>query len=475
MANLPLEYNSTLKTKYNLDQNQVLDFSQIYSLLYSNFNLNFLYHDNATNIFSSTFNNPDYQIFEIIIYNLLNECRNNNIQINFYHIKNKRDESEYDIKEYSIDLKVNNQIIDIQPKNNSRKPKFIQPPINLVRGVFTLALFEYDEDDFGHYGTMFYDSEYTINIFDSMMQSKKEKISTPYNFEDIFIKKIFNVNGANIHYDIYCDVTDNIYSLEITGGSYNVKNPKINKLKDNVNKFNQYLMGVDNQNQFCYMWSFLYIIFNISRIINPHIINFSKLHKKIIDNNIIPVVAIKIFILILLKYYDCVLFKSDFDKVKTLLIDEQFFIDNFRKIITNNIAYTEIYNDINTQFNCVQFNFILPIDYKTSSFTDICLTYITTLDNITYINVLPILIPDVVKHVQAGLEEYKRRENKDIYNDITQIKSKNDIHKYLLYLLDEQYEDLGISKIDLHKKTSRRKPKYGGNKYDLYKFINLDL
>jgi hypothetical protein len=470
MTDLPLEYNEYLINKYKLDRDQVLDFSQIYSLIYSNFNLNFLYHDNATNIFSSTFNNTDYEIFEILIYNLLYECQQNNKTVYFYHIINKDGESEYKINEYnSINLTMKSHIIDIQPKFNKKNPKFLPPLINLTQGTYVLCLFEFDQNDFGHYGTMFYDGNTTIYIFDSMMQSCKQKITTSYNFEDIFVKKIFNVTGKNINYNIHCDDTDNIYSLEITGGSYNVHNKNINNLKNKQNQLNQYIMGVDNQNQFCYMWSFLNIILNITRIFNPAIIDFPNLHKKIIDNDIIPVVAIKSFILLLLTYYIPPLYLDKYNIVRTLLTGEQFFNDNFRKIITNHINYKSIYNDNFTDFFSVQFNFKKHYS-QTNNFQQLCLIFIDVLDNIDYYTQSPLLIQGLEYYIRLELDKFKTSTTHDIFKITDNIEKKNNIHTYLINLLSE-YEALSISKGSiLFIKKNKKKIKYGGNKYELYKF-----
>jgi hypothetical protein len=85
------------------------------------------------------------------------------------------------------------------------------------------------------------------------------------------------------------------YSMEITGGCLDVDNEYISS-DDKKWKLDMKYLGVDNQNQFCYMWSILYLLFKSADK------NFPEFLKSICDNKKIPLVIIKTFIYGLLKY-----------------------------------------------------------------------------------------------------------------------------------------------------------------------------
>ena len=171
---IPLELNIPLLKKFNMltDNKPYIDISQIYNLLLGNNDLNYIYHDNATQIFSSIFNNNKLYAFEILIINLLQELLENKIRTQFYHVKKThKKNSPYFIStinnitnDGTLDTNVNNNL-GVKYESvikNQNQYTLISPPFNFIQGVYVLCLFEYDEDDFGHYGAMFFDGK---NIF----------------------------------------------------------------------------------------------------------------------------------------------------------------------------------------------------------------------------------------------------------------------------------------------------------------------
>jgi hypothetical protein len=535
---LPLELNIPLLEKFNMiDPNPKkkkphIDVSQICNLLLGGQDLNFLYNDGAMQIFTSFFNNSELYAFEILFNNLVNELLNNKVKMQIYHIKkNNIQKSPFVISKFSnITVKGDLRKVPFSTLNdvvesviNGTKPngsgyQDIQPIFNFISGVYVLCLFEYDEGTFGHYGTMFFDGVDTIYNFDSMMHSKSGTVELEYNFNDIFIKKLFIIPpGMNFTNDIFTDPTTNIYSLEITGGSYNVENPLITynnpdpeiENEKKFNAFKQYIIGVDNQNQFCYMWAILYILLTGTNLIkqknNQPVISFIDLHQKIILNKTIPVVAIKIFILILLRYYEPLLDNGYNEHIRLPLIRDTYFMKNFRKFISNSIYYNSVeYNGVNYygifddpvhDFKSYAFTLTIQMN-NTNSLSDICSYFISALDTIRYDKVTPVIasyIPydtgNLYDYILAHIVTYNTRpRGKNLINaiDKEQIKNIYDIHNYVKTIINE-YDDLTISAISasFQKSTKRtKKVKYGGsiqsagksvNKTTYYKFKNLDL
>ncbi len=494
MSDVPLELNTGLLTKFNLnsEEDKYLDISQICNYLLGNNNLNFLYHDNATKLFSSIFNNPDYDIFEILVKNLLVEFMHNGIPLEFYHIKNTVDEDEYPFTHYYTTATGVKTDTDTFYKTTKKKVKkqIIEitnpPPFSFTANICVLCLFEYDEGSFGHYGAMFFNGIDTIHIFDSMMKSVNNKIQlSAYNFRDIFVKKLFDTTGLYFVNDLYTEQSTKIYSLEITGGSYNVMNPLISKSKARyANSFKQYVLGVDNQNQFCYMWALLYIIINGINIIkekkNQPLYSFIDLHELIIEKNIIPVVAIKSFILLLLKYYMPIVSTQEYRHVCDLLITEPFFIENFNKIITNNISYNHIFIDNISEFK--PYLFRSDQQYVLTNYLEVIYDYFNVeLSNLKYYEV-PVATNDIVNtHIQNYIAVYSTTYGKNLLYDLSRI-GNNVSYKYMNFIF-ENYEDLNISINPPQFVVINKKPKKGGalqvkknsKKKTYYKFKNLDF
>jgi hypothetical protein len=498
----PLELNKSLLKKFNLTEpeDKYIDITQISNYLLGNYDLNFLYHDNATKLFTSIFNNEKYQIFEILVQNLLGEFIYHKLPLDFYHIRNKKNEDSYDFKYFyttNTGIKLNTDTFyKIYEEKINKKiiQKTNPPPFSFTKDVCVLALFEFDEDDFGHYGAMFFNGVDTIHIFDSMMRSTNNRVNTSsYNFRDIFINNLFNTTGLNFVNDLYTDESKNIYSLEITGGSYNVKNPLISThIYHRENSFKQYILGVDNQNQFCYMWALLYIIVNGVNIIKEkknqqnqqngkpplNIVSFIDLHDFIIKNTIIPVVAIKTFILLLLQYYTPNIDKVRYKQASNLLIEEPFFIQNFNKIVTNNINYNLVFADNISEFKSYMFG--TNKIYTTTDFLeDICDYFYNELSNLIYNEVPVAKNNDIQIHIETYINSYLTAFGKNLLDDLSK---KGNFNAYTyMNLIFENYNDLNIS-INKQpfivitkkpKKVGRRTPQPGGaNKITYYKFIN---
>jgi hypothetical protein len=95
------------------------------------------------------------------------------------------------------------------------------------------------------------------------------------------------------------------YPFELTGGALEVPNTYIDDMSasfGNKQRIYRYIHCTDNQNQFCYMWVFLYLSIKLSpqyesvnNIPSRNIPDFTTFHKSMCDRNIIPLTIIKTF------------------------------------------------------------------------------------------------------------------------------------------------------------------------------------
>jgi hypothetical protein len=189
-------------------------------------------------------------------------------------------------------------------------------------GITTIAFFfEYSpvpDAQFGHYGGAVYDCNLPdiLCIFDSMMNTDADD-PTPSEYGPIFesiIKDdviLFDYAGhtnPRVVYDLYripnLDNPD-AYPLELTGGVIETLNVYIENMHASVGnkqRINRYMYCSDNQNQFCYMWAFLYLVIKLSPryerengLVSRNIPDFTTFHKRICDQKIIPLAIIKTF------------------------------------------------------------------------------------------------------------------------------------------------------------------------------------
>ncbi len=463
MAQLPIEFNPSVLKRFGISKDNFIDVTQICNLWYSGGDLNFVYPDNATKLFTTIFNNPDSKIFEIIIYNLLVELSQYRIPLIFYKIKRLAGSDNFEIEIFNNTsfTRITTSTVTITLSETDSLDHL--SPLDATAHV--MCLFEYDENDFGHYGSMFYNAgTNVINIFDSMMKSIQTKVTQSYNFFDLFINKLFDVKGKIKIFDIYKEKSDNIYSLEITGGSLYVKNAYIlNKIDDQtarLNAFKQYLMGVDNQNQFCYMWAFLNIIFNTVLLIdNVKLANnkettnpvtelrlpdysFANLHRFLIRRDIIPVVSIKTFILLLIKYY---IPTQDFDdKYRSyihMLRTNDFFMQNFKKIITNKIGYSQIFSDPSHNFVSFTFNVQPEVEatfLPTHNFSDIMRYFYMSINNLVYTQNTPIINKPFLETIKTVIKDFDETNKRGSFEDqiTTHVKTIKNIFAYLINFLE---------------------------------------
>jgi hypothetical protein len=202
-------------------------------------------------------------------------------------------------------------------KKYNNKTKISVNQLKAKWGVNALVIIiEYSDSidaTFGHYGGVIYDYNESYDkllMFDSMMNTdSNEDVASAYGTifteiikNDIFVFDYLGQTDPQVIFDIY-RTPDSVgtYPFEITGGAIELENQFIENTKfKNRSKINRYIHCTDNQNQFCYMWVFLYLSFKLCKyykvIKGRDTSNFIRFHKKICKLNCIPLVLIKTFI-----------------------------------------------------------------------------------------------------------------------------------------------------------------------------------
>jgi hypothetical protein len=310
----PLELRSNCKKIHGISNKDLyLDLYQIYTLCQTK-NISLLYPDNATQIFTHIYNNTKYRIFEKFIDDI---CVNSYTAV--IHITTI-DDSPGRVSTVKLYIPNANSAGYTMKKIPSSKTLSIDDIYQM--GITTIAFFfEYSpvpDAQFGHYGGAIYDCNLPdiLCIFDSMMTTDADD-DKPSEYGPIFesiIKDdviLFDYAGhtnPRVVYDLYrIPNLDNssAYPLELTGGVIETPNVYIENMHASVGnkqRINRYVYCSDNQNQFCYMWAFLYLVIKLSPryerengLVSRNIPDFTTFHKRICERKILPLVIIKTF------------------------------------------------------------------------------------------------------------------------------------------------------------------------------------
>jgi hypothetical protein len=209
-------------------------------------------------------------------------------------------------------------------------PKTIKPKIN------DLFFFEYFQgNEFGHFAAGYLtllDGKKMLILYESMSLPDREINSYIETFTDIFQKNVMEVDG--VYADMYRG--QGAYSMEVTGGTPDVFNTYLHGICSEEKVFGFHAMydmfGVDNQNQFCYMWAIVYLwccVFNGYA--------FDELQQRICEQQMIPVVFIKSFIYYMLLFFrqEDIVITSDME----FLLKSEYFIKHFYQITSNALTY----------------------------------------------------------------------------------------------------------------------------------------
>jgi hypothetical protein len=354
----PLELQADAEKLYGIsNEDSRLDLYQIYTLCQTK-NISLLYPDNTTQIFADIYNSVDHQIFEMFIDDICVKSYTAVIHITTV------DDSPGRVSTVKLYI----------PNANNAGYKIVNLPSTKTlsiddiyqMGITTIAFFfEYSpvpDAQFGHYGGAIYDCNLPdiLCIFDSMMNTDADD-DTPSEYGPIFASIIkddvilFDYAGYNdprVVYDLYriSNPGAAAYPLELTGGVIETPNIYIENMHTgNKQRINRYMYCSDNQNQFCYMWAFLYLTIKLSPrykdvngLATRNIPDFATFHKRICDRKIIPLIIIKTFafhtfylsyIKTLNVIQQCILPKP--------FVEECFFMKYFRTFTAFDIQYPD--------------------------------------------------------------------------------------------------------------------------------------
>ena len=340
MSFLPIALSPDHVENYDIEDR--LDFLEYYHLCY---NPHFLYPIDTTKMFTRKFkDNESIDPFEMIYDHILKEYP----LIQLYLLRIEDQDEKIELTEYR--------------KNGNRNTYFPIVQSRIDDSTVTKVIFieNQQSNEFGHYGVIFYDSNTGIySYFDSMVSyDGNGNVSSAYfdsfveAFQEYFGDKTVIIDGD----DIYRECPNS--SLEIIGGEIRLTNPYteyilINDgiLEEKTNDFymNQTIMGVDTQNQYCFMWGFAYAFAKLNAL-SVENKGWSQLFRKMTcDRSVIPVCFIKFFSSFIVNWMGD---KSDRSKIgrernsayKTLM-DDDLFHYFYNSFISNKKVYRECFDD----------------------------------------------------------------------------------------------------------------------------------
>ena len=340
MSFLPIALSPSHITNYAPAIEERIDFLEYYHVCY---NPHFLYPIDTTKMFTIKFkDNPSIYPFEMIYDHILKEYPS--VQLYLLRIEDQENQKEH-IELYEYKGK-NNYVAteQLRIEDQSAKVIFIE---------------NQQSNEFGHYGVIFYNSKTGIySYFDSMVSYDGENVTSAYfdRFVEVFQRYFGGDKTVVIEEDdIYRDPKCPNSSLEIIGGEIRLTNPYTEKfhnqlLEEKANEFymNQTIMGVDTQNQYCFMWGFAYTFAKLNALSEENK-GWSQLFRKMTcERSVIPVCFIKFFSSFIVNWMK--IGKNRRSAYKTLM-DDDLFHYFYNSFISNSKVYRECFDSTNDTFH----------------------------------------------------------------------------------------------------------------------------
>jgi hypothetical protein len=434
---LPLEFRSDFSTHGFRVKDRYIDLYQSYVLMRNAGRVELLHPDGATKLFSSYYNNERFGVFE----SFLTDISRSGFRL-FHLIR-----TMVEIAEETYEQRTQLRQYDPRTRKFTIVTKSSKIPLDATN---TIIMIEYGEEDvgFGHYGACYISDikPKIISIYDSMMYAESADIEATSDYLDLFIalvSKYFNTEDFDFEPDYY----PGGYSCELTGGSLGLKNDYITKANGSLEwTLDNYVMGVDNQNQFCYMWTILYIVSKTAGYRHPDV-DFLNIHRLMYEHKIIPVAFIKTFI----SYTFCIDYiRDNFSK----LLRNDFFHTFFGTITSNGTNYNDVFNTENTAFTLCKVSTI-DIEGKKDTYTSIYDAFAAFVLIIPTIKVQPLVnsagepftlhntrLLSIVSRIVSEFINQSDKKSKSIFSRILSNKrfiKKDNLHE--LYKLNKRYED----------------------------------
>lgn len=352
MSFLPIALSPSHIENYDIEDR--IDFLEYYHVCY---NPHFLYPIDTTKMFTIKFkDNQSIDPFEMIYDHILKEYPS--VQLYLLRIEDQEDQKEHiELKEYRKTGKGKNA------RNNYVETEESRIEDHSVTKVIFIE--NQQSNEFGHYGVIFYNSKTGIySYFDSMVSYDEYESIVRSAYFDHFVLAFQSYFGDKTvvieEEDIYRECPNS--SLEIIGGEIRLTNPYTEKfhnqlLEEKANEFymNQTIMGVDTQNQYCFMWGFAYTFAKLNALSEENK-GWSQLFRKMTcERSMIPVCFIKFFSSFIVNWIGD---KSDRSQIgknrissyKTLM-DDDLFHYFYNSFISNSKVYRECFNNDNDTFH----------------------------------------------------------------------------------------------------------------------------
>jgi len=305
-----------------------LDFADLYSI-YSTHHISSLYPDSATKMITKVWKDCphlDDSIFTLVAAQIATKSRENKI---YYIQLTVEDEDE------TIEKKMFKSGVFVDFTNKTL----------LTNNTFIILSYQDDSIGFGHYCGVYVKDE-EIYMYDSMMKNTGAEIESDYidTFKQL-LRDCFTIPAPfKFEIDYYFQASTSIldfYSFEITGGELSYPNLySIATFKKQNLKFvaDSIILGSDGQNQYCWMWTLLYLLIKASDIIE-----WQEFQTIVWGKNIIPVSLIKLFISLLLKV-------ESPTKLLGTSKTASFFKQYFNSVMSNAPTYRETFDSRNKEF-----------------------------------------------------------------------------------------------------------------------------
>lgn len=348
MSFLPIALSPSHIENYDIEDR--IDFLEYYHVCY---NPHFLYPIDTTKMFTRKFkDNQSIDPFEMIYDHILKEYPS--VQLYLLRIEDNEDQDEHiELSEYKKTGGKNSK--------NTRNNYVATEESRIYDQSVTKVIFieNQQSNEFGHYGIIFYNSKTGIySYFDSMVSYDGENVRSAYfdrfvwAFQYYFGDKTVVIEEDDIYRDPECPNS----SLEIIGGEIRLTNPYTEKfhnqlLEDKANEFymNQTIMGVDTQNQYCFMWGFAYTFAKLNALSEENKGWLQLFRKMTCERSVIPVCFIKFFSSFIVNWMGD---KSDRSQIgknrissyKTLM-DDDLFHYFYNSFISNSKVYRECFDD----------------------------------------------------------------------------------------------------------------------------------
>lgn len=444
----PLELQGDSETNYGFPED-ALDLYQIFSLCKEQ-NISLLYPDNATQIFTHLYNNEANPIFERFIVDI---CKSANTAV-FYITTVDNGPIRNSIVKLFLPSSISK--VGYTKKNIQKNTKFSIKTLH-QKGIFDVAfILEYSpvpDSAFSHYCVASYDFNlpHTICMFDSMMNvdandpkpSEYSSIFTTILKNEIIDFDYMNHTDPTVVFDLYRVINpDNsdAYELELTGGSLNIPNKYIDNMKSigNKSRITRYIYCSDNQNQFCYMWCFLYLVIKLypkyeqkNGMPHKNLPDFITFHKRICEKKMIPLTVIKTFVFNTF-YIDYI---RQIEIIRKYVFDttNDWFLKYFRTFTAMSNQYPDS-NTRNTSVKLFEISNLNPINHTG-------LTYNTIFDLIPNISLNSMMLTDITK------KELKLSSNPTLFQFVDKqlalaFSRKTSIYKFIT---DDSNDDPKIS------------------------------